>query len=594
MKPKFKKLIQAIVFVLIPILLWNCSTEEIAVKNNEAATKTFLEEINQAKLSLDELKKDERINTILNDAFKGIKQNNPYQKNQNNLQKIELSNAVTKFSRFDYTSYTIPILNRAQNHNSFQNIVIETDNLRDAAYLVTYFPNKNYQKAKNAQNISEDQTIYYIASSKIEYLYYKRKINTFPNNPSTQKTASSINPLIEESLVICVTTYTPGHNCTAGGNDAVGESCSGVGSERATGPVVSESCTNIPEAPPTFPNDPPAGGGIGPDDSSYGSGGGMILLPIDPLADYPKKWICMNPPSCTELIPYTPIITLPLDDPYNFYSGILSYDQINTLLRFEYSDVKKDIDNFLLQNENENESYSIEVKEFAAEIISYLIANPNKTFDDVFYNRTSFDANSAIDIDNNTDGGYDTNTYVGFNPQQTWSNISPIIPTNQFVGWGAPGIKRNCMDYAKAQIAKKGYQISNYGSSGQTFQIYTEQNGANQTNLAKGLAYLKYALSNNIPVIVGIDDNPGDPGNPDNSTDHFIVIVGMGSNSKGNYFQFYDNASSNTKEGTSSLNLLYYNPTTSTISGASQCSGYFSSVAHDYVITQIRKSKIKL
>ncbi|SHG47222.1 hypothetical protein SAMN05444396_1194 [Flavobacterium segetis] len=51
MKPKFKKLKKTIVFILIPILLWNCATEEIGVKNNEATTKTFLEEINQAKLS---------------------------------------------------------------------------------------------------------------------------------------------------------------------------------------------------------------------------------------------------------------------------------------------------------------------------------------------------------------------------------------------------------------------------------------------------------------------------------------------------------------------------------------------------------------
>lgn len=187
MKPKFKKLTKTIVFILIPILLWNCATEEIGVKNNEATTKTFLEEINQAKLSLDELKKDPKINTILNDALKGIKQNNPYQKNQNNPQKIELSNAITKFSRLDYTSYTIPIINSIQNITSFQNIVIETDDVREAAYLITYYPNNNYQKAKNAQNIYENQSIYYIANSEIECLYYKRKINKIPNNGLIQK-----------------------------------------------------------------------------------------------------------------------------------------------------------------------------------------------------------------------------------------------------------------------------------------------------------------------------------------------------------------------------------------------------------------------
>ena len=227
-------------------------------------------------------------------------------------------------------------------------------------------------------------------------------------------------------------------------------------------------------------------------------------------------------------------------------------------------------------------------------IVNYMIQNPEITFNDVYYNRTSLDTNSAVDINNNTDGGNDNNIYVDFNPQQIWTTISQVIPTSQFVGWGSPGIKRNCMDYAKAQIAKNGYQISNYGSADQTFQIYTEQSGVNQPNLTKGLNYLKYALSNNIPVIVGVDDNPGHPGNPDNSTDHFVVIVGMGSNSNGNYFQFYDNASGNTSQGTSPLNLLYYNSSTGKISGKSQCSGYFNSVAHHYIITQIRKSKTKL
>jgi uncharacterized membrane protein YgcG len=241
-----------------------------------------------------------------------------------------------------------------------------------------------------------------------------------------------------------------------------------------------------------------------------------------------------------------------------------------------------------------NNYWSEESYNFANLARNYKFEHPEIAFNDVFYNRTSLDTNSAVDIDNNKDGGNDYNIYTEFNPQQTWSTISQVIPKSQFVGWGYPGIKRNCMDYAKVQIAKNGFQISNYGSAGQTFQIYTEQNGVNQLNLRKGLSYLKYALSNNIPVIVGVDDNPGHPGNPDNSTDHFVVIVGMGSNSNGNYFQFYDNASADTSQGTSHLNLLYYNSSTGKISGKSQCSVYFNSVAHDYIITQIRKSKTKL
>lgn len=270
--------------------------------------------------------------------------------------------------------------------------------------------------------------------------------------------------------------------------------------------------------------------------------------------------------------------------------NLINYKLFQTLTNYPTISAKTIQDIFIFRVQN---FWSSESLEFTNKTIDFLVTNPTVNLNDILYNRTVLDANASIDIDNNVEGGYDTNSYADFNPQQTWSTISPVIPVSQFVGWRTPGIKKNCMDYAKAQIAKNGYQISNYGSAGQTFQIYTEQNGVNNSNLTKGLSYLKYALSNNIPVIVGVDDDPGHPGNPDNSTDHFVVIVGMGSNSNGNYFQFYDNASGNTSQGTSPLNLLYYNSSTGKISGKSQCSVYFNSVAHDYIITQIRKSKTK-
>jgi len=109
--------------------------------------------------------------------------------------------------------------------------------------------------------------------------------------------------------------------------------------------------------------------------------------------------------------------------------------------------------------------------------------------------------------------------------------------------------------------------------------------------ITNGLSYLKYALSNGIPVIVGVDDAPGHPGNLDSTTDHFIVIVGMGTDSNGKYFQFYDNASGIVSQGASSLNKLYYNSTTGIISGSSQCISYVNETAYPYKVTMIRKSK---
>jgi hypothetical protein len=212
------------------------------------------------------------------------------------------------------------------------------------------------------------------------------------------------------------------------------------------------------------------------------------------------------------------------------------------------------------------------------------------TWDVLMNNRTSFDTNQG-EVDNYNEGGYDTTTYADFNPQQqTWSTIQPVIPQDKFVGWNRSLHKNwQCMDYSKEQLRVMGFQISSYYASGQTFQIYTTQNGVNNNKLSQGLSYLKYALSNGIPVIVGVDDAPGHPGNLDNTTDHFIVIVGMGTDSNGKYFQFYDNATGVITNGTSSLNKLYYNSATGLISGTSQAVPYSTGLT--YTITMIRKSK---
>ena len=272
---------------------------------------------------------------------------------------------------------------------------------------------------------------------------------------------------------------------------------------------------------------------------------------------------------------------------YNTFLNSLTTTQYNYLSQnLNFNDL---FFNYLLDN-----FFSTNSKNFEKWAINYMISNPDTSVFDLFTTRTSFDSSTG-DIDNNTVGGYDNTVYSEFNPQQTpWSIIPNVIPISQFVGWNRSLHPTwQCMEYAKDQIAKKGYKISNYYDVGQTFQIYKEQTGVNQTELTKGLSYLKYALTNGIPVIVGVDDASGSPGNIDNTTDHFIVIVGMGSNSTGNYFQFYDNASGDVSQGANSANLLYYNSNTGLISGRTQCSAYRDRfTTHNYILTHIRKSKL--
>lgn len=325
--------------------------------------------------------------------------------------------------------------------------------------------------------------------------------------------------------------------------------------------------------------------GSGNTGSEDGTGGGnagndnciteVFQNPLDPVAVY-------NP--CPIGVPTVPT----LSGSFSLYVNSLPANLKNLLNNYANSDFYDGLSSYFYANNG-----SSEAKAFISWAAQFKLDNPTTTweqFEYLMYNKTIYET-SLGDDDNNTTGGYDTTVYDNFDPlQQNWPTIPSIIPVGNFIGWGYPGIKRNCMDYAKAQIAIKGFQISNYGAPGQTYQIYREQTGVNQSNLIAGLSYLKYALSNNIPVIVGVHDAPGHPGNADQTTDHFIVIVGMGSDNSGKYFTFYDNASGSASLGANPNNKLYYNQATGIISGTS-ATPYANGLI--YILTQIRKSKLK-
>ena len=205
------------------------------------------------------------------------------------------------------------------------------------------------------------------------------------------------------------------------------------------------------------------------------------------------------------------------------------------------------------------------------------------------------------DADNNTTGGYDSYQYPSFNALSTWA-VLPSSSGNwmaniRFVPYSSGA---NSFALTKNQLLLDNEQISNYNEyysyygagtpyGEQTIQVYTTAGGVNLTQTANALNYLYYALQYNIPVVVGVKNGTGNPGGPlhDQSTNHFVIIVGMGNDSNGNYFRFYDNSTSFASKGTSPLNKLYYNSTTGLISGSSQS----SYCAGTYTVTQVRKSK---
>jgi len=186
-----------------------------------------------------------------------------------------------------------------------------------------------------------------------------------------------------------------------------------------------------------------------------------------------------------------------------------------------------------------------------------------------------------------------------------WGTVETFISKKDFVGWQYPGVANNCFDYAVHQLNKVGYDLKSkgwYGMKGgisnDVFQIYTGkkmlgmEKGTQKSTFIEGIKYLKEAIKNNMPVIVGVDNKEG-ADNPDAVTDHFITIVGMGNDERGNYFLFYDNAFSYDKESridiaTSNGNRLYCSCKEYKLEG-----GLDRSKRVGMKVTQIRKSKKK-
>jgi hypothetical protein len=192
----------------------------------------------------------------------------------------------------------------------------------------------------------------------------------------------------------------------------------------------------------------------------------------------------------------------------------------------------------------------------------------------------------ALDKGTYEDGNYDNTTYLPYQQSNPWPFVNTVIPRLLFTGMSTN--KENCLDACIRQIAVMKYRISKLDAPGQTMQVYKENQPINIQATKDAVAYLQYALANKIPVIVGVSNAPGGP-NLDKSTNHWVVIVGSGTDSNGKYFRFYDGGATNqVVRATSVGNKLYYNPTTGEFKGISDTN--YGAVA-SYQMTMVRKSK---
>lgn len=181
-----------------------------------------------------------------------------------------------------------------------------------------------------------------------------------------------------------------------------------------------------------------------------------------------------------------------------------------------------------------------------------------------------------------------------------WETIESVIPSFMYEGY-----QTDCRVATNKQLDVMGYK-EGYPRYQTARSIRNKNNKVikleyNKEQFSKGTNYIKSALKKGIPVTVGIDNrDPITPGNPDNTTDHFVVIVGMGSDNEGNYFTFYDNADSAT--GVSINNKLYCECKESKLQGHPDFNSIYASYIDPitkerkvatYTVTSIRTSIIK-
>lgn len=187
-------------------------------------------------------------------------------------------------------------------------------------------------------------------------------------------------------------------------------------------------------------------------------------------------------------------------------------------------------------------------------------------------------------------------------PCSTWTTVSSVIPKEKFVGWGKEGITKNCFDYCKAQLDEAGHKMkSPWWGDGKTlqpdiYQLYLAadvagmKKGVQPRGFVDGIEYMKTALANKMAVVVGVDDAPNSP-NKDQTTDHFVTVVGMGTDVKGKYFHFFDNATGDQKQGTSDQNRLYPDCLMFKLAGTADNTFAQESAYKGYTVSQIRETK---
>jgi hypothetical protein len=143
---------------------------------------------------------------------------------------------------------------------------------------------------------------------------------------------------------------------------------------------------------------------------------------------------------------------------------------------------------------------------------------------------------------------------------KVWNNVSEsdnpeaIVPEDDFVTQQAGQCYQACVDIMK------NFDENITVSWDSWFLAAKNENDEDcvvKECYEEAIVVLDGLITNRTPVIVGVDYKDGSS-NSDNITDHWVVIVGKGTDAKGVYYTYYEVAKDQKEDGTSTKNNRFY------------------------------------
>lgn len=191
------------------------------------------------------------------------------------------------------------------------------------------------------------------------------------------------------------------------------------------------------------------------------------------------------------------------------------------------------------------------------------------------------------------DGGWSSGPYPPpptYEPMpKTLPPVKLVFPKEKYLGYVDPG--RDCMAVCKDMLTK----MSGNWSEVERYQLYVENPDGSLKLVGdpkKAFNMLNESLNERMPILVGLNYKSRYKGNLDQTTDHFVVILGRGyDEAKQQYYYIYAETGLGEKyvdRVFNDKNRLYYNPEKGTFRGKHQVDPRLT-----YDIVQIRPLKKK-